>query len=131
MNHDSRHPTHDTSGTGRASPTLDPGGGYITTINIYTVTPERIEEVLEYLVRSATENLRQVPGFVSFNFHVSLDGTQVVNYGQWESLDALAAAQNDPRIVALRGETAKIVSSSKPIPCLLRASVAAADKNHS
>jgi hypothetical protein len=29
--------------------TLDPSAGRITTINTYTVTPERAEEVLEYL----------------------------------------------------------------------------------
>lgn len=56
--------------------TLDPSAGYITTMNTYTVTPERVEEVLEYLVRSATETVRYVPGFVSMNFHVSLDRTQ-------------------------------------------------------
>ena len=32
--------------------TLDPGAGYVTTMNTYTVSPERTEEVLDYLVRS-------------------------------------------------------------------------------
>src|SRR5580658_5886489 len=35
--------------------TLDPSAGRITTINTYTVTPERAEEVLEYLERSAMD----------------------------------------------------------------------------
>jgi hypothetical protein len=56
--------------------TLDPSAGYITTMNTYTVAPERSEEVLEYLVRSAVETVRHVPGFVSMNFHVSLDRTR-------------------------------------------------------
>ena len=106
--------------------TLDPGAGYITTMNTYTVAPERVEEVLEYLVRSAIETVRYVPGFVSMNFHVSLDRTQIVNYGQWKSRKAVAAARETPKIVALMSETAKIAGSSKPVPYELRQSVAAA-----
>ena len=104
---------------------LDPGAGYVTTMNTYTVAPERAEEVLDYLVRSATETVRYVPGFVSMNFHMSLDRTQIVNYGQWKSREAIAAARVNPKIVALMSETAKIASSSKPIPYELRQSVAA------
>ena len=106
--------------------TLDPGTGYVTTMNTYTVSPERAEEVLDYLVRSATETVRYVPGFVSMNFHVSLDRTHIVNYGQWKSREAMVAARENPKIVALMSETAKIVDSSKPIPYELRQSVAAA-----
>ena len=109
--------------------TLDPGAGYITTMNTYTVAPERVEEVLEYLVRSAIETVRYVPGFVSMNFHVSLDRTQIVNYGQWKSRETMAAARENPKIVALMSETAKIAGSSKPVPYELRQSVAAADEN--
>lgn len=105
---------------------LDPSAGYITTMNTYTVAPERVEEVLEYLVRSATETVRYVPGFVSMNFHVSLDRTQIVNYGQWKSREAMAAAHENPKIVTLMSETARIAGGSKPIPYELRKSVPAA-----
>ena len=108
--------------------TLDPGAGYITTMNTYTVAPERVEEVLEYLVRSAIETVRYVPGFVSMNFHVSLDRTQIVNYGQWKSREAMAAARENPKIVALMSETAKIAGSSRPVPYELRQSVTAASE---
>ena len=106
--------------------TLDPAAGYVTTMNTYTVPPERAEEVLDYLVRSATKTVRYVPGFVSMNFHVSLDRTQVVNYAQWKSPEAIAAARENPKIVPLMSETARIAGSYKPIPYELRQSVAAA-----
>ena len=105
--------------------TLDPGAGYVTTMNTYTVAPEHAERVLDYLVRSARETVRHVPGFVSFNFHVSLDRTQIVNYGQWESREAIAATRENPKIQALMSETTKIAGSSKPIPYELCKSVAA------
>jgi quinol monooxygenase YgiN len=109
--------------------TLDPDAGYVTTVNTYTVTPEHAERVLDYLVRSARETVRYVPGFVSFNFHVSLDRTQIVNYGQWKSHEAIAATRENPKILALMRETAKIAGSSKPIPYELCESVAAADRD--
>ena len=111
--------------TGRPT-TLDPEGGLVTTINTYTVVPERSEEVLKHLVRSAVQTVRHVPGFISFNFHVSLDRTQIVNYGQWKSREAVAAARQDPKIVALMAETARVAGSSHSVPYELRASVAAA-----
>lgn len=60
-----------TTTTGARLTTLDPSAGHITTVNIYTVTPERSEEVLRCLIRSAEETVRYVPGFLSFNFHLS------------------------------------------------------------
>jgi hypothetical protein len=59
------------------------------------------------------------------NFHVSFDRTQIVNYVQWESREAVAAARENRKIVALMSETAKIAGSSKPVPYELRKSVAA------
>lgn len=108
--------------------TLDPGAGHVTTINTYTVAPERAEEVLSYLVKSAVETVRHVSGFVSFNFHLSLDGTRIINYGQWESREAVMAARENPEIVALMAETVKIAGNSNSMPYVLRKSVPAAGK---
>jgi quinol monooxygenase YgiN len=106
--------------------TLDPSADYATTINAYVVTPERAEEVLTYLVRSAVETVRYVPGFVSFNFHVSRDRTQIVNYGQWRNRETVAGARENPKVVALLSETAKIAGNSMPIQYELRQSIQAA-----
>lgn len=81
-NNNTSRVAHAASATKAGLTKLDPGAGYVTTMNTYTVAPERAEEVLEYLVRSAFETVRHVSGFVSMNFHVSLDRTQIVNYGQ-------------------------------------------------
>jgi len=74
---------HDAPETGTRRVTLDPAAGYVTIINTYAVAPERAEELLQILVRSTNETLQYVPGFVSANFHMNLDCTQVVNYAQW------------------------------------------------
>ena len=105
--------------------TLDPSAGYVTIINTYIVAPERAEALLDLLVRATDETLRYVPGFVSANFHVDLDRTQLVNYAQWRSREAIAAAGADPEVVARIREAAAIADSFTPVFYQLRRSVAA------
>ena len=120
------HASHDALETGSKLTTLDPGAGYITIINTYSVAPERAEALLDLLVRATAETIRYVPGFVSANFHINLDRTQVVNYAQWRSREAIAAAGADPRVVARIREAAQLVESFTPILYEFRQSVAAA-----
>ena len=47
----------------------------------------------------ATESvMRHVDGFVSANIHASLDGTRVVNYAQWRSVEHFQAMHSNPRV---------------------------------
>ena len=119
--------THDKPNTGTHLTTLDPGAGHVTLINTYVVAPERAEELLEFLARSTLEVIRYVPGFVSANLHVNSERTQVVNYAQWTSREAVAAARNNPKVVALMREQLQIAESFTPIPYELRNSFVAAD----
>ena len=112
--------------TGAPLTTLDPSASYVTIINTYTVAPERAGALLDLLVGATTETLRYVPGFVSANFHVNLDRTQVVNYAQWQSREAITAAGADSKVAALIREAAQIADSFTPIQYELRLSVAAA-----
>ena len=112
--------------TGARLTTLDPAAGYVTIINTYAVAPERAEELLDFLMRSTVETMRYVPGFVSANFHVNLDRTQVVNYAQWRNREAILAARDNPEVAARISAGSKIADSFKPIQYELRQSVAAA-----
>jgi len=60
----------------------------LTLINVFTVAPERQDELISYLVKNTDDFISKCPGFISANFHKSLDGKNVVNYGQWESMEA-------------------------------------------
>ncbi len=105
--------------------TLDPRAGLTTIINTYTVAPEHAEGLVDLLVRLTVETLRHVPGFVSANLHISIDRTQVVNYAQWQSREAVAAAGADPKVAACIREAAQLVKSFAPVLYELRQSVAA------
>jgi quinol monooxygenase YgiN len=105
---------------------LDPEAGHVTIINIYIVEPERADELVKFLIEATHSTLRHVPGFLSANLHVALDRTQVVNYAQWESRDALAAVRNNPQVVALMQEQLRIAKSFAPVLYSLRACIPAA-----
>lgn len=106
--------------------TLDPRAGYATIINTYTVAPDRAEALLDLLVRATTDTLRHVPGFVSANFHLNSDRTQVVNYAQWRDGDSIAAARDHPAVADLIREAGQIADSFLPIVYELRQSIAGA-----
>jgi len=118
-----------TSETDTQLTTLDPSAGYITIINTYAVAPERAEALLHFLVRSTQETIRHVPGFVSANLHVNFERTRVVNYAQWKTREAIAAARENSKVVALMREQLEIADSFTPIQYELRQSVPAAGES--
>lgn len=74
----------------------------VTLINIFTVPPERQDDLLQ-LLRSLTEVMAGLPGFVSADLHRSLDGRHVANHAQWRSAADWKAMVRDPRIQACMG----------------------------
>ncbi len=55
-----------------------------TLINVFAVEPENQQRLVELLVEATEDLMSKIPGFISANVHKSLDGTQVVNYAQWQ-----------------------------------------------
>jgi len=71
--------------------TIVPGQPICTMINTLTVKPDKQEELLAYLKKMTEEDIVTWPGFISANFHVSEDGTRIINYAQWRSIEDLRA----------------------------------------
>lgn len=61
-------------------------------INVFTVEPQHQQTWAEQLAYAIDPNMRQEPGYLSTNFHLSLDGTKIINYSQWTSVDEYEAA---------------------------------------
>lgn len=94
--------------------TIEEHGPHVTLINVFTVEPERAAE-LAALLSDATERvIRHAPGFVSANIHVSTDGTRVVNYGQWETAEAMQAMRTDPAAREHMSKAADLASGFDP-----------------
>lgn len=65
--------------------TVTIGSDQVTLVNVFTVAPERQTDLVRALDEATREIFTTVPGFISANLHVSLDGTRVINYAQWAS----------------------------------------------
>jgi quinol monooxygenase YgiN len=60
----------------------------VTLVNVFRLKEaSRQRELVEVLVRATEAVMRQQPGFVAANIHRSLDGSHVVNYAQWRSIE--------------------------------------------
>jgi len=76
--------------------TITPNTRLCTLINVFTVAPERQQELVDTLVAATEQVIRTLPGFVSANIHKSIDGVRVTNYAQWENPTALEAMLKNP-----------------------------------
>jgi antibiotic biosynthesis monooxygenase (ABM) superfamily enzyme len=65
---------------------IQTGDGVVTQINVFTVPPDRQQELIELLSEAAVF-ASSVPGWISASVHRSLDGTRVVNYAQSKDLE--------------------------------------------
>ena len=66
--------------------TIDGNKKICTLINVFTVTPEKHQELFK-LLKEATEHvMRKLPGYLSANLHISDDKKTITNYAQWAPL---------------------------------------------
>ena len=96
-------------------PTLDPNDGYLTLINTFTVDPAKVDALIKILSEATEHGMRQRPGFISANLHVSLDRTRVANYAQWRSRSDLEAMMSDPAAQAHMRQAAAVATAFDPI----------------
>ena len=68
----------------------------ITLINVFTVAPEKADELVKLLDEATDKVMKRQPGFVSANNHRSLSGKHVANYAQWRSKEDFEAMQRNP-----------------------------------
>lgn len=68
----------------------------VTLINVFTVDPDKQQQLIDLLVRATEGSVRNAPGFISARLHRSLDGTKVTMYAQWRSDEDYQAMRKDP-----------------------------------
>lgn len=60
--------------------TISKDNRYVTLINVFTVEPDRQQQLVDLLIHATETAMRHLPGFISANIHRGLDGRKVVNY---------------------------------------------------
>lgn len=87
-----------------------------TLINVFTVAAEHQTKLYEHLVDMTEGMIKNLPGFISANIHLSHDGAYVVNYAQWENEDSFRTMRADPRLQE-HFSFCRSISIPKVIPC--------------
>ncbi|MEH2279555.1 MAG: antibiotic biosynthesis monooxygenase family protein [Nostoc sp.] len=87
-------------------PTVAKNNEVITVIVIFTVEPERQQELIDTII-SFSDTVKQQAGFVSASLHKSLDGVKVANYAQWKSQEDYEAFVNNNDVQALGAKLSK------------------------
>jgi quinol monooxygenase YgiN len=70
-------------------------GEYFTHFAEFSMQPENQPKMVE-LAKEHLKPAMEQPGLISATFHRSLDGTRVINYGQWENQKAIAELIQKP-----------------------------------
>jgi quinol monooxygenase YgiN len=104
--------------------TINKDTDLLTLVNVFTVEPNKQDELVKLLTDATEQTMKHLPGFVSANIHRSLDGKRVVNYAQWESRDAFEAMQKDPN-AAPHMRAAAALASFDPILCEVAEAISA------
>ncbi|MGB3653258.1 MAG: antibiotic biosynthesis monooxygenase [Rivularia sp. (in: cyanobacteria)] len=68
---------------------------YIYHFAEFRMEPENQPRMIELAGENVVKAMK-LPGLVSANFHRSLDGTRVINYGQWSDKDAIENLKKQP-----------------------------------
>jgi quinol monooxygenase YgiN len=76
--------------------TISKSNKLLTLINVFTGVPDHQQEVVDLLARATETSVRHAPGFISSSLHRSLDGTKVVMYAQWRSIEDYQAMRENP-----------------------------------
>ena len=96
--------------------TIDKNRKLMTLVNVFTVSPDKQDQLAQLLVRATEDTMRHLPGFISASIHRSLDGTKVINYAQWRSQADFAAMKDNPKAQP-HMQAAAALASFEPIIC--------------
>jgi quinol monooxygenase YgiN len=95
--------------------TIQAGDSSIVPINTFFVAPDRVDELMQLLIEATDNALRHQPGFISANFHVSLDKKRIVNFAQWRSKEDFEAMPSNPAAKPHMKRAAEIAERFEPV----------------
>jgi heme-degrading monooxygenase HmoA len=95
--------------------TIQKSQDVLTLINVFTVAPEKQQNLVDLLIGVTEQTMRHLPGFISANIHKSYDGHRVVNYAQWRSREDFEAMLKSPEAAP---HMAQAVELAEPDPIL-------------
>lgn len=95
--------------------TIDDSRHYCTLINVFTVAPEKYQELFAALKLATETVMSKLPGYVSANLHVSDDQKTLTNYVQWATLEDYQNVMKDPGAQHHMEQAAALAISFSPV----------------
>jgi quinol monooxygenase YgiN len=86
----------------------------VTLINVFTVAPERQQQLVDLLDEATRTTMVKLDGFISASIHKSLDGVRVTNYAQWRSRADFEAMLRHPEAIPHMQACAALAESVEP-----------------
>jgi heme-degrading monooxygenase HmoA len=87
--------------------------GICTQITAVKLPAENQQAVVDLMIERARFMATQ-PGFVSVHLHRSRDGTHLINYVQWTTLEKLEAAHHSPEFRRKWPQFGKLANAIEP-----------------
>ncbi|WP_456315741.1 antibiotic biosynthesis monooxygenase family protein [Pseudomonas shirazensis] len=97
--------------------TIDNNNKICTLINVFTVEPEKLTELLENLREMTVNFMSKYPGFISANLHVGNDMKTIINYAQWASMEDYQNVLKDEEALKHMKGAAALATGFKPTVC--------------
>ena len=88
---------------------------HIVLINTFSVEPDAADRLLAALADATETVIKDMPGFISATFLVSLDRTKVVNYAAWRSFGDFQAMTQDAHAKPHMEACAAIARGFEPV----------------
>jgi heme-degrading monooxygenase HmoA len=92
--------------------TIRPGSEPVTLINVFDVAPSSQQDLVDLLAEGTEKVIKHRPGFVSVSLLASNDGSRVVNYAQWRTLEDVKAVIADPEAQGYAKRAAELAKAS-------------------
>lgn len=89
----------------------------LTLVSLFTVAPEKQDELLDLLISCTDEFILSCTGFISATYHKSLDGKNVALYAQYENMEAFQGMINSEGGKRMMREGGAIAESSQRCLC--------------
>lgn len=74
---------------------IRPGDDIATVINVFDVDASKQQQLLDLLSEGTEQVMQHRPGFILVSLLAGNDGTRVVNYAQWRTLEDIKAIMAD------------------------------------
>lgn len=94
---------------------IDGNKHYCTLINVFTVLPEKHQQLFDLLKNATEEVMCKLPGYISANLHISDDKKTITNYAQWATLQDFQNMMKNEQAGKHMKMAAELTEEFKPV----------------